>query len=76
MMKARSYNRRILNKDTKFNLVEIREPITSLKPEFEQYLDKYTDIAHYLVNAFQDEKELGSILNLDCTLEQLNLRYS
>ena len=72
MMKARSYNRRILNKDTKFNLVEIREPITSLKPEFEQYLDKYTELAHYLVNVFKDAKELGSILNLDCTLEQLD----
>lgn len=72
MMKARSYNRRILNKDTKFNLVEIREPIASLKSEFELYLDKYTELAHYLVNVFQDAKEFGSILNLDCTLEQLN----
>lgn len=72
MMKARSYNRRILNKDTKFNLVEIREPIASLKPEFDQYLDKYTDLTHYLVSVFQDAKEFGSILNLDCTLEQLN----
>lgn len=72
MMKARSYNRRILNKDTKFNLVEIREPIATLKPEFEQYLDKYTDLVHYLVNVFQDAKEFGSILNLDCTLEKLN----
>ena len=72
MMKARSYNRRILNKDTKFNHVEIREPIATLKPEFEQYLDKYTDLVHYLVNVFQDAKELGSIINLDCTSEQLN----
>ena len=72
MMKARSYNRRILNKETKFNLVEIREPIATLKPEFEQYLDKYTDLVHYLVNVFQDAKELGSIINLDCTSEQLN----
>ena len=72
MMKARSYNRRILNKETKFNLVEIREPIASLKPEFEQYLDKYTELVHYLVNVFQDAKELGSILNLNCTLEQLD----
>lgn len=72
MMKARQYNRRILRKDTKFNLVEIREPINTLKPEFEQYLDNYVDLAHYLVNIFQDAKELGSILNLDCTLEQLN----
>lgn len=71
MMKARSYNRRILNKETKFNLVEIREPIASLKPELEQYLDNYTELAHYLVNAFQDAKEFGSILNLDCTVEQL-----
>ena len=72
MMKARSYNRRILNKETKFNLVEIREPVTSLKQEFEQYLNNYTDLAHYLVNVFQDAKEFGSILNLDCTLEELN----
>lgn len=72
MMKARSYNRRILNKETKFNLVEIREPIASLKPELEQYLDNYSDLAQYLVNVFKDAKELGSILNLDCTLELLD----
>lgn len=72
MMKARSYNRRILNKETKVNLVEIREPINTLKPEFEQYLNKYTELAHYLVNVFQDAKEFGSILNLDCAVEQLN----
>lgn len=72
MMKARSYNRRILNKETKFNLVEIREPMNTLKPEFEQYLDNYTDLAYYLVNVFQDAKEFGSILNLDCTVEQLD----
>ena len=71
MMKARSYNRRILNKETKFNIVEIREPIYALKPEFDQYLEEYADLAHYLVNIFQDAKELGSILNLNCTLEQL-----
>lgn len=72
MMKARAYNRRILNKETKFNLVEIREPIASLKPEFQQYLDKYTELAHYLANVFQDAKELGSIINLDCILKELN----
>ena len=72
MMKARSYNRRILNKETKFNLVEIREPVASLKPELEQYLDNYSDLAQYLVNVFKDAKELGSILNLDCTLELLD----
>lgn len=71
MMKARFYNRRILNKDTKFNLVEIREPSSALKPEFEQYLGISTDLAHYLVNVFQDAKEFGSIINLDCTSKQL-----
>lgn len=72
MMKARSYNRRILNKETKFNLVEIREPIAPLKKEHKQYLDKYVDLATYLVDSFKDGKELGSIINLDCTLEELN----
>ena len=72
MMKARSFNRRILNKDTKLNLVEIREPVASLKPEFEQYLNNCTDLASYLVTTFQNAKEFGSILNLDCTVGQLD----
>ena len=72
MMKARSYNRRILNTETKYNLVEIREPIGAIQAEYKEYLGEYNELAQYLVNVFQDAKELGSILNLDCTLEQLN----
>ena len=72
MMKARSYNRRILNTETKYNLVEIREPIGGIQSEYKEYLGEYYELAQYLVNVFQDAKELGSILNLDCTLEQLN----
>ena len=71
MMKARSYNRRILSKDTKVNILEIREPIGELKEEYDHYLGDYAQLSHYLVNVFTEAKELGSIINLSCTLEQL-----
>lgn len=71
MMKARSYNRRILSKDTKVNILEIREPMGELKEEYDHYLGDYTELSHYLVNEFAEAKELGSIINLSCTLEQL-----
>ena len=71
MMKARSFNRRILSKETKVNVIEIRES-SPLKKEHKQYLGKYVDLANYLVDSFKDAKELGSIINLDCTLEQLD----
>lgn len=71
MMKARSYNRRILSKDTKVNILEIREPIGELKEEYDHYLGDYVQLSHYLVNVFTEAKELGSIINLSCTLEQL-----
>lgn len=71
MMKARSYNRRILSKDTKVNILEIREPIGEFKEEYDHYLGDYTELSHYLVNEFAEAKELGSIINLSCTLEQL-----
>lgn len=71
MMKARSYNRRILSKDTKVNILEIREPMGVLKEEYDHYLGDYIELSHYLVNEFAEAKELGSIINLSCTLEQL-----
>lgn len=71
MMKARSYNRRILSKDTKVNILEIREPIGELKEEYDYYLGDYTELSHDLVNEFTEAKELGSIINLSCTAEQL-----
>lgn len=71
MMKARNYNRRILSKDTKVNILEIREPMGVLKEEYDHYLGDYTKLSHYLVNEFAEAKELGSIINLSCTLEQL-----
>lgn len=71
MMKARSYNRRILSKDTKIDILEIREPIGKFKEEYDRYLGDYTELSHYLVNEFAEAKELGSIINLSCTFEQL-----
>lgn len=71
MMKARSYNRRILSKDTKVNILEIKEPNGVLKEEYDHYLGVYTELSHYLVNEFAEAKELGSIINLSCTFEQL-----
>lgn len=71
MMKARSYNRRILSKDTKVNILEIRESMGELKEEYDHYLGDYAELSHYLVNEFSEAKELGSIINLSCTLEQI-----
>lgn len=71
MMKARSYNRRILSKDTKVNILEIRESMGELKEEYDHYLGDYAELSHYLVNEFAEAKGLGSIINLSCTLEQL-----
>ena len=72
MMKARSYNRRILSKDIKINVFEIRESSGELKPEYDQYLNNHKDLAQYLINEFQEAKELGSIVNLSCSEKQLD----
>lgn len=71
MMKARQYNRRILSKDTKINLVEIVESSSELNEELLSRLGVYKELGQYLVDTFKEAKEFGSILNLDCTLEQL-----
>lgn len=72
MMKARQYNRRILSKDTKINLVEIVESSPELNEDLLSRLGEYKELGQYLVDTFKEAKEFGSILNLDCTLEQLN----
>lgn len=71
MMKARQYNRRILSKDTKINLVEIVESSVELNDDLLSHLGEYKELGQYLVDTFKEAKEFGSILNLDCTLEQL-----
>ena len=72
MMKARQYNRRILSKDTKINLVEIVESSPELNDDLLSRLGEHKELGQYLVDTFKEAKEFGSILNLDCTLEQLN----
>lgn len=72
MMKARQYNRRILSKDTNINLVEIVESSPELNEDLLWRLGEYKELGQYLVDTFKEAKEFGSILNLDCTLEQLN----
>ena len=71
MMKARSYNRKILSKSTKVNVLEIREPSREYKKEYNQYLKDYTEVAKYLVEEFKYAKELGSITNIEYSVEQL-----
>lgn len=71
MMKARQYNRRILSKDTKINLVEIVESSPELNDDLLSHLGEYKELGQYLVDTFKEAKEFGSILNLYCTLEQL-----
>ena len=65
MMKARDYYRRILFRGIKLNVLEIREPESTLKKEFEPYLNGYADLAKYLVETFKEAKEFGSILIMD-----------
>ena len=72
MMKARSYNRRILSSETKVNVVEIREPEGVMKVEYEQYLGDQAHLAQYLLDSFQEAKEFGSIIQLNCTAEELD----
>lgn len=72
MMKARQYNRRILSKDTNINLVEIVESSPELNEDLLSRLGEYKELGQYLIDTFKEAKEFGSILNLDCTLEQLN----
>lgn len=74
MMKARQYNRRILEAGVQINLCEIRE--SNETEQFDNYhaddflLDKTRGTAHqetlsYILGAFMDAKEYGSILQLE-----------
>lgn len=72
MMKARFYNRRILSCNTEVNLVEIRESNYDVDDDVIEHLGECKNLGYYLLNTFKEAKEFGSILNLDCSIEQLN----
>jgi hypothetical protein len=70
MMKARKYNRRILNEGIKLNLHSIQES-NGKKAEFKMQKpqlsmdDMVFETANYLIDIFKDAKEYGSIINVE-----------
>ncbi|MDD3416170.1 MAG: BREX-1 system adenine-specific DNA-methyltransferase PglX [Lachnospiraceae bacterium] len=64
MMKARSFNRRILTCDLELKIVEIHESNTSLDYTCNGLIDnmKTNSISKYLLETFNDAKEKGSLL--------------
>ena len=71
MMKARSYNRRILNEHIKHNLVEITES-NNINKDLLHYLGDYEETGRKLINLFKDAKEFGSLINVDIPVETLD----
>ncbi len=70
LMKARQYNRRILNDYVMCNVYAIRESNGIGKSVLESLGDTKV-IGEKLVDAFVDAKEYGSILNIDIRLDEL-----
>lgn len=70
MMKARAYDRRILYKQIKHNLVEIKDSKT-IDINTLHYLMDYKDIAVNLISIFSDAKELGSLIKVDIDKNEL-----
>lgn len=66
MMKARSYNRRILTQNIWNNLSPIEETndIKSFEHKGLTYDLKMNEIGNYLADAFKDAKEIGSLLKI------------
>lgn len=71
MMKARSYNRRILNEHIRHNLVEITESNT-INKNLLHYLGDYEETGRKLIELFRDAKEFGSLINVDIPVETLD----
>lgn len=71
MMKARSYNRRILNEQIKHNLVEITES-NNINKDLLHYLGEYEETGRKLIGLFKDAKEFGSLINVDIPVETLD----
>lgn len=72
MMKARSYNRRILSGDLHLNIYEINAPKMKWSDEYDKCLREKAELAHYLVDEFQEAKALGSCIKLSCDIEGLD----
>lgn len=71
MMKARSYNRKILFENIKMNLIDLVETNGIHKDNIFNLFENNRDIAERVFNAFTNAKEFGSIIKLEFTQEEL-----
>lgn len=71
MMKARKYNRRILNGGTKPNVMAIQES-NNLNSDYLSLFGELKDKALVLMENMKDAKELGSIIQVKLTVEDLS----
>lgn len=67
MMKARSYNRRILNMNVKDHLTDTVETnkLDTLSYDGQQVDIECRKVERYLINAFKDARELGSLIEVE-----------
>lgn len=70
MMKARKYNRRILNVETKPNVMAIQES-NSINPDYLSLFGDLESKARELLDNMKDAKDLGSIIRVKQTVEEL-----
>lgn len=70
MMKARQYNRRILNKEIEPNLCVIKNSKTLSQAALEKMGD-FKDITRQLINDFADAEEYGSIMSVSLSEDDL-----
>lgn len=70
MMKARKYNRRILNVETKPNVTAIQET-NSINPDYLSLFGDLESKARELFENMKDAKDLGSIIRVKLTVEEL-----
>ncbi len=71
MMKARQYNRRILDGETDCNVYAIKESNTFDREALVKLGDDLRPVAEKLLDVFVDAKEYGSIISVDLTLDEL-----
>lgn len=72
MMKARQYNRRILDGVTDCNVYSIKESNNIDREALVKLGNDLRPVAERLLDAFVDAKEYGSIISVDVTLDELD----
>ena len=70
MMKARKYNRKILNGETAPNVTAIQES-NSINPDYLSLFGDLESKARELLDNMKDAKDLGSIIRIKLTVEEL-----